>query len=77
VLHGAVCRGADSVIQYLADKGGRFDVKDADGQTPVDIAVNGLFRPTGINGPNIIVFRFPQHTITLVRKLATESGVAN
>ena len=32
-LHGAVCRGADSVIQYLVDKGAKLDVKDVEGKT--------------------------------------------
>jgi ankyrin repeat protein len=69
-LHGAVCRGADSVIQYLADKGARFDIKDEDGQTPLDVAVDGLNRAVSINGPRIIIFHFPDHTVALVKKLA-------
>jgi ankyrin repeat protein len=71
-VHGAICRGADSVVQYLADKGARFDVRDADGQTPLDVAVDGLFRSTSINGPRIIYFRFTDHMIGLVKKLTEE-----
>ena len=69
-LHGAVCRSADSVIQYLVDKGARMDVKDAEGKTPLDDAVTGIFRPTSIGGQPIIIFRFPEHTIALMKKLS-------
>ena len=35
-LHGAAARGATSIIQFLADHGARFDVKDISGRTPLD-----------------------------------------
>jgi uncharacterized protein len=73
-LHGAVCRGADSVIQYLVDKGARADIKDEDGQTALDVAVDGLNRAVSINGPRIIIFHFPDHTVALVKKLAQKRG---
>lgn len=72
-LHGAVCRGADSVIQYLVDKGAKFDIKDEDGQTALDVAVDGLNRAVSINGPRIIIFRFPDHTVALTKKLAEKT----
>jgi ankyrin repeat protein len=75
-LHGAVCRGADSVIQYLVDKGAKFDIKDEDGQTALDVAVDGLNRPVRINGPRIIIFHFPDHTVALMKKLAEKQGGA-
>jgi ankyrin repeat protein len=71
-VHGAVCRGADSVIQYLVDKGARLDVKDEDGQTPLDQVEHGLNRAVSINGPKIIIFHSPDHTIALVRKLTAQ-----
>jgi len=71
-LHGAVCRGADSVVQYLVDRGANLDAKDADGKTPLDAAVNGIFRATSISGPPIIIFRFPEHTAALLKKLTAE-----
>jgi ankyrin repeat protein len=37
-LHYAVQRGADKTIEYLASKGARFDVKNKQGRTPVDLA---------------------------------------
>jgi ankyrin repeat protein len=43
-LHGAADRGADHIVQYLADKGARLDVKDDHGHTPLDIAKGGLAR---------------------------------
>ncbi|MDP9088639.1 MAG: ankyrin repeat domain-containing protein [Pseudomonadota bacterium] len=73
-LHGAVCRGADSVIQYLAEKGAKLDVKDADGQTPLDQALNGLNRAVSMNGPKIIIFHSEEHTIALVKKLTEEQA---
>jgi ankyrin repeat protein len=43
-LHGAADRGADSIVQYLADKGARLDLKDARGHTPLDVAAGGQVR---------------------------------
>jgi ankyrin repeat protein len=36
--HYAVQRGADRIIEYLAGKGARFDVKNKQGRTPADLA---------------------------------------
>ena len=33
-LHGAANRGSDDVIQLLAGRGARLDVKDKEGRTP-------------------------------------------
>ena len=72
-LHGAVCRGADSVIQYLVDKGAKIDIKDVEGKTPLDVALNGIFRGDSIGTPPVIVLKFPEHTQILMKKLsATE-----
>jgi ankyrin repeat protein len=71
-LHGAVCRGADSVIQYLVDKGAKLDVKDREGMTPLDEALNGLFRGDSIGSPPVIVLKFPEHTQILMKKLTAE-----
>lgn len=76
-LHGAVCRGADSVIQYLVDKGAKLNIKDEDNQTPVDEVVDGLNRAVSINGPRIIIFHFPDHTVELVKKLADKQRAAD
>ena len=37
-MHYAVQRGVDRVIEYLASKGARFDAKNRQGQTPVELA---------------------------------------
>jgi ankyrin repeat protein len=75
-VNGAMCRGADSVLQYLADKGARFDIKDVEGRTPLDKAVNGLYLAVSINSKSPLnIWRPPDHTALLVRKL-TEAGTA-
>jgi len=37
-MHGAAQRGADRVVQFLADHGARLDVKNKEGRTPMDEA---------------------------------------
>jgi uncharacterized protein len=37
-MHYAVQRGVDRIIEYLASKGARFDVKNKQGRTPADLA---------------------------------------
>jgi ankyrin repeat protein len=71
-LHGAVCRGADSVIQYLVDKGARLDMKDVENKTPLDVALNGIFRGDSIGTPPVLLFKFPDHTAALMKKLTAE-----
>lgn len=69
-LHGAVCRSADSVIQFLADNSATFEIKDADGLTPLDKAVDHIYLPITINGPVLNRFGAQEHTVTLLKKLA-------
>jgi ankyrin repeat protein len=76
-LHGAVCRGADSVIQYLVDKGARLNVKDVEGKTPLDVALNGIFRGDSIGTPPVIVLKFPEHTQILMKKLTAAEPSAS
>jgi ankyrin repeat protein len=71
-LHGAVCRSADSVIQYLVDKGARLDVKDSDGLTPLEKAMDHIYLPITINGPVLNRFSAQPHTIALLKKLTAE-----
>ena len=75
-LHGAVCRGADSVIQYLVDKGTKLDVKDVEGKTPLDVALDGIFRGDSIGSPPVIVLKFPEHTQVLMKKLTAQHASA-
>ena len=37
-LHGAAQRGADRVVQFLADHGARLDARNKEGRTPMDEA---------------------------------------
>jgi ankyrin repeat protein len=37
-LHYAVQRGSDRVIEFLASKGARFDIKNKQGRTAVELA---------------------------------------
>ena len=37
-MHAAAYRGANSVVQYLFDKGAKLDVADKSGRTPLRVA---------------------------------------
>ena len=75
-LHDSLCErlglNDDSVIQYLVDKGAKLDVKDVEGKTPLDVALDGIFRGDSIGTPPVIVLKFPEHTQILMKKLAAE-----
>ncbi len=53
-LHNAIRFGANDVVQYLADHGADFTIKDGFGRTPLEEAE----------------FEAPKPTIDLMRKLA-------
>jgi uncharacterized protein len=77
-INGAMCRSADTVLQYLADHGARFDVPDVDGRTPLDKAVNGLYLAVSINSKSPLnIWRPPDHTALLVRKLTEQKRAGN
>ncbi len=38
-MHGAAARGADTLVQYLADHGAKLDVKNKQNRTPWDVAM--------------------------------------
>jgi ankyrin repeat protein len=44
-IHGAANRGSDNVIQFLAEKGAKLDLKDKEGRTPYNWA-EGVFLAT-------------------------------
>ena len=56
-LHGAALNGADGVVQFLASKGAKLDVRDRYQQTPLSIAagerlpVDSLWRRAGRDHP--------------------------
>lgn len=61
-LHGAASRGADSIVQFLADKGAKLDAKDKKGRTPLDSA-NGVGADVGgVRSPH-------ESTVALLEKL--------
>jgi uncharacterized protein len=72
-LNGAMCRSADTVLQYLVDKGAKLDIPDVDGRTLLDKAVNGLYLAVSINSTSPLnIWRPPEHTTQLVKKLTAE-----
>ena len=76
-VQGGVCRNADSVIQYLVDKGAKLNIKNMDGQTALDEVTDGINRAASMNGPRIIIFHSPDHTVDLVKKLTAEQRAAD
>src|SRR5262249_55924687 len=59
-LHSAIRVGANDIVQYLADHGADFTVKDRFGRTPMEEAD----------------FEAPKPTIELMRKLTAEKAEA-
>ncbi len=68
-VHGAACRAMDSVVQYLADKGARLDIRNQDNMTPLDIVVDGIAKPVSIGGIPIEKIGYSDHTAALLKKL--------
>jgi len=62
-MHAAAYRGANSVVQYLYDKGAKLDVVAKDGRTPLIIA-------DGVEYGNS--FAAQPHTAALLRKLGAK-----
>jgi ankyrin repeat protein len=73
-LHGAAYTGADSIAQFLVEKGAKLNIKDRFGQTPYSIAAGQI-------GKYILDFQkkpFGPHpsTIALLLKLGADPTVA-
>jgi ankyrin repeat protein len=73
-LHGAACRAMDSVVQYLADKGAKLDIRNSDNQRALDIVVDGIAKPVTIGGVPIEKIGYSDHTAALLKKLMAEKG---
>jgi ankyrin repeat protein len=73
-LHGAAMRAMDSVVQYLADKGAKLDVRNSDNMRALDIVVDGIAKPVTIGGVPIEKIGYSDHTAALLRKLMAEKG---
>jgi hypothetical protein len=65
-MHGAANRGADLLVQFLADHGARLDIKSKPGFTPLDIAL-GTNSFGGLPVPK-------DSTVALLRKLGAPQG---
>lgn len=62
-MHAAAYRGANSVVQYLFDRGAKLDVADKSGRTPLAVA-------NGVEYGNS--FASHPHTAVLLRKLGAK-----
>jgi len=67
ILHNAAARGANTIIQYVAEKGARLDKKDKQGRMPLDIA-SGAGGGRGRGG------RGNESTAALLRDLTAKQG---
>lgn len=66
-IHGAANRGSNDIIEFLAGKGARLDVRDEVGRTPLDWA-KGVFLATHPAEPK-------PDTIALISRLLRERGM--
>ena len=65
-LHGAAVRGANSIIQFLVDKGARLDAKNKIGWTPLSVAHGLLIAQSLKDWPD---------TVALLSRLMIERGL--
>src|SRR5262249_3580444 len=66
-LHGAAGRGADTIVQFLADHGAKLDIEDSQGRTALDTA-NGVGASLGgVRSPH-------DSTAALLAKLGGHAG---
>jgi ankyrin repeat protein len=67
-LHGAARRGANTIIQYLVDKGGKISAANKQGLTPFDLAMGKGGGAAGRQPPK-------EQTAALIQKLGGTAGV--
>ena len=67
-MHGAARRGADTIIQYLADQGAKINAPNKQGLTPFDLAMGKGGGAAGRQPPK-------EKTAALIRKLGGSEGV--
>ena len=65
-LHGAASRGADTIVQFLVDRGAKLNEKTKQGLTPIDYAL-GKNNTAGLPVPH-------DSTVDLMRKLGGIEG---
>ena len=66
-LHGAAYRGANTIVQYLVDKGAKLDTRSKQGWTPWTIA-NGVFYS--------LFFKEQRDPANYLAKLMTDRGIS-
>ena len=66
-LHGAAYRGANTIVQYLVDKGAKIDARSKQGWAPWTIA-NGVFYS--------LFFKEQKHTADYLAKLMADRGIS-
>jgi len=66
-LHGAAYRGANSIVQYLVDKGAKLDARSKQGWTPWTVA-NGVFYS--------LFFKEQKDTANYLAKLMAARGIS-
>jgi ankyrin repeat protein len=69
-MHAAAERGADEMVQFLADHGAKLDVKNKSGRTPLDVAM-------GIGGVANTGGSVHTGTAELIRKLMARAATQN
>jgi ankyrin repeat protein len=69
-MHGAAARGADLIVQFLAESGAKLDVKNKAGRTPLDVAL-------GIGGVANTGGSAHESTGALIRKLMQSTTAKN
>ncbi|HTA41878.1 MAG TPA: ankyrin repeat domain-containing protein [Bryobacteraceae bacterium] len=62
-MHGAAARGADMIVQFLADHGARFNIKNKQDRTPLDVAM-------GVGGVANTGGSAHQTTVALIQRLS-------
>jgi ankyrin repeat protein len=67
-IHGAASRGANTIIQYLADKGGKINAANKQGLTPLDLALGKGGGAAARQPPK-------EQTAALIQKLGGTAGV--
>jgi uncharacterized protein len=67
-LHGAARRGANTIIQYLVDNGGKISAANKQGLTPFDLAMGKGGGAAGRQPPK-------EQTAALIQKLGGTAGV--
>jgi ankyrin repeat protein len=65
-MHMAVERG-DKIIEFLAERGARMDIKDKQGRTPLDAALRGT-------GEEVRGSQVRQTTAPLLRRLMADAA---